>query len=289
MYLDDLHAFTVFSELLNFTHSAERLAISQPALYVKVKKLSHDLGVPLYEKVGRTLKLTVQGEELARFGREILAARDRFLEKLTGQHLHQPVTLAAGAGSYLYLLGEAIRQYREQVTAPLNLITAKREDALQHLKSGRAQLAVTVLNTVPQGLEATLLCSIPCQLVLRRDHALAKKKGLCIRDLADSSLIVPPAGSPFREVLATYFQQHKVDWSVALEANGWELMMHFAGLGLGLAIVNGCCEVPRGCVAIPIPELPPANYYLLFPKSGLLGPNTERLKNCIVQALVTDR
>ena len=69
MSLDELAAFVVFSECLNFTRAAERLEISQPALHVKIKKLGEELRVPLYVKDRRRLYLTRQGEEVARFGR----------------------------------------------------------------------------------------------------------------------------------------------------------------------------------------------------------------------------
>ena len=50
---------------------------------------------------------------------------------------------------------------------------------------------------------------------------------------------------------------------VALEADGWELMMHFVQLGLGATVVNGCCRIPRGCVGVPFVDLAPSRYYLL--------------------------
>ena len=64
--LDALYAFTVFSETRNFTRAAETLHISQPALHVKIKKLSEELGVPIYTKSGRELVLTSYGKALVR-------------------------------------------------------------------------------------------------------------------------------------------------------------------------------------------------------------------------------
>ncbi|MBU6951758.1 LysR family transcriptional regulator [Hahella sp. HN01] len=52
MKSDWIESFLVFSECMNFTHAAERLHISQPALHVKIKKLSEQLQTPLYRKSG---------------------------------------------------------------------------------------------------------------------------------------------------------------------------------------------------------------------------------------------
>ncbi len=48
-----------------------------------------------------------------------------------------------------------------------------------------------------------------------------------------------------------------------VEAGGWELMLHFASLGMGLAIVNGCCRLPPGLIARPLEELPRVRYQVL--------------------------
>jgi DNA-binding transcriptional LysR family regulator len=48
-----------------------------------------------------------------------------------------------------------------------------------------------------------------------------------------------------------------------VEANGWELMMRFAELGMGLAIVNDFCEPPRGTVKRKLVGLPSVQYHLL--------------------------
>ena len=52
---DALASFAVFADHLNFTRAAEELHISQPALHVKVRKLSESLGRPLYRRAGRRL------------------------------------------------------------------------------------------------------------------------------------------------------------------------------------------------------------------------------------------
>ena len=51
------------------------------------------------------------------------------------------------------------------------------------------------------------------------------------------------------------------EWHVGVEANGWDVMLHLANLGVGIAIVNDFCRVPRNCVARRIKDLPPVRYY----------------------------
>ncbi|MFZ5890453.1 MAG: LysR family transcriptional regulator [Myxococcota bacterium] len=68
-------AFTEFAEHLNFTRAAKQLHISQPALHVQIRKLSEEVGRPLYRRTGRSLSLTPEGKRLAVFGREVQCCR----------------------------------------------------------------------------------------------------------------------------------------------------------------------------------------------------------------------
>ena len=111
MSTDELEAFEAFAETLNFTKAAEKLAISQPALHVKIQKISKDLGQALYTKKGRNLHLTSQGVQLAKYARESLRREADFRSSLQGRAPSQPVSLSAGAGAYLYLLGPALQQF----------------------------------------------------------------------------------------------------------------------------------------------------------------------------------
>lgn len=263
MSTDELEAFEAFAETLNFTKAAETLAISQPALHVKIQKISQDLGQTLYTKKGRNLHLTTQGVQLANYARDALRREAEFRNILKGQGPSQPVTLSAGAGAYLYLLGPALKEFRESSTAPLHLLTADRTQTLEDLKTGRAQIGVTVLPSPHATLKSRLLCSIPSTLVVPKTHHLARRKKLSLENLAELPLIVPSRGKPFREVLESFFSKHEVPLKVAMEANGWQLMLHFAALGFGATIVNGCCRIPENCRRIELPDLPKAHYFVL--------------------------
>lgn len=275
--LDSLRAFEEFSRTMNFTHAAEALHISQPALHTKIKKLSATLGRVLYLKEGRRLELTREGQEVVRFARELREEVEAFSESF----LTQRVTLAAGAGSYLYLLGPALREFRAQSESRLELLTTDREATLRALRLGEAQLGVTVLESVPRDVEASLLHSLPPALVVPRGHPLADRRRLRPEELGGWELIAPPEGRPHRQALERLAGEHGFELRVALEAEGWELMLHFVALGLGLAVVNGCCRIQPELVAVPLSGLSRANYYLVSKRSFPLSEEQRLLADLI--------
>src|SRR4051812_10305717 len=107
---DALAAFVVFAEHLNMTRAAAQLHISQPSLHSKLATLARELGSPLYQRVGRRLQLTPDGERVARFARDSQERLEAFLGDLRGVPATSPLVTAAGHTAYLYLLGGTIRR-----------------------------------------------------------------------------------------------------------------------------------------------------------------------------------
>ncbi|SNS11661.1 DNA-binding transcriptional regulator, LysR family [Actinomadura meyerae] len=254
---DALASFAVFAEHLNFTRAADELHISQPALHVKVRKLSETLGRPLYTRHGRRLALTPAGEQVARFARDLDARVSAFLDAVHGTAASRVPTLAAGEGAYLYLLGDAVRP-------GIRLINGDRARTLTAVRTGRADVGVAVLDVLPADVATEPLASYPQTLVMPDDHPLAARDGaLALADLAGADLIVPPPAGPHRVLLERALRAAEVPWTLAVEAEGWPLMLHFVALRIGLAVVNGCVPPPPGLTAREIIDLPAVPYYAL--------------------------
>lgn len=281
--LDALQSFAVFADTLNFSESARLLHISQPALHAKVRKLSEQIDAKLYVRVGGALELTATGEQVARHARELLAFNQRFVKGLAQGQDAPVVTLAAGEGAYLYLLGKALSRFSGAGASPhLQLLTRDRDETIQAVRSGQAQLGIAPLGTVPADLRAMRLTTVGQVLVVPRAHPLASRKSVRLRDLKGAELIVPPAGRPHRELLGRLLQAESVQWQPSLEANGWELMLRFAQLGFGLTVVNACCHIPGGLVAIPLQGYPSIDYHVFHAADRPPAAHVQRVMDALL-------
>ncbi|MCB9765051.1 MAG: LysR family transcriptional regulator [Alphaproteobacteria bacterium] len=272
---DHLDAFAVFARHLNFTHAAKALHLSQPALHAQVNQLAEDLGVPLYRRVGRGLELTAEGERLAAFARQQRRVHAAMRAELVGRSAALPVTLAAGEGAYLYLLGPGLQRFRDTCDSPLQLLTLDRAGCLEAVRLGRAQLAVTALDRVPRDLTGVRVARIGAAIAAPADHPLAGLKAVHPADLEGARLVVPPEGAPLRAAVERALAG--VDWTVAVEARGWPLTLRFAALGLGVAVVNGFVSPPEGVVLRPFVGLPTVDYQLLRRRGAELFGGTQAL------------
>jgi LysR family transcriptional regulator, low CO2-responsive transcriptional regulator len=282
--LDALRAFAEFAEDGNFSRAALRLHISQPALHTKIAKLSRSVGRPLYVRRGRVLEITAAGRKVQRFARELASSTLDFQNDLLERDTAQPVVLAAGEGSYLYLLGQGIRAHVSHRKHSLQLLTADGAAAVEAVRSGRAHLGVATLETIPRDLQAQPFTRVGQVLAIPRQHSLAARRKIRLKDLAGAELIVPPAGRPHRSMLSQMLQSAQVEWRVAVEASGWEVMLHLVRLGMGLAVVNACCRIPAGVVARPLPELPSLQYSVFCRRDGLSGAAQALKQNLLAHA-----
>jgi DNA-binding transcriptional LysR family regulator len=274
---ESLAAFAVFADHLNFTHAAAELHISQPALHVKVRKLGAALGRPLYRREGRGLALTPTGEAVARFARDQQSRLAGFLATLGDAEPRLPVVLAAGAGAYLYVLGDAVRRTVADRSTRLRLLTGGREQTLAAVRTGRAHLGVAVLDVLPDDLVSVPVATYPQVLVVPRRHPLARRRQVTVADLAGVALVVPPPQRPQRIALERALRSAGLPWEAAVEAEGWPLILHFVQLGVGVAVVNGCVRPPTGLVARPVRDLPPVPYYAVHRPEALDDPRVAAL------------
>jgi LysR family transcriptional regulator, low CO2-responsive transcriptional regulator len=148
----------------------------------------------------------------------------------------------------------------------VRVLTASRDDAVAALGAGHADVAVVAFDPPPRRLRSRAIAAYPQVLMLDSGHPLAghAQAGggqVNVADLAGLDLVVPPAGRPHRRALERALLEAGIPWQPAAEADGWDLLVHLAALGLGATVVNGCVPAPDGMTAIPVRGLPPVRYW----------------------------
>ena len=77
-----------------------------------------------------------------------------------------------------------------------------------------------------------------------------------------------------------------VDWSVAVEAEGWVLLVHFVRMGIAPAVVNGFVRTPATVRTIPIKDLPPIRYYLVTRRNRPADNRLDTLRTLLTRFVV---
>lgn len=273
--LDWLRALVALVEAGGFTAAAARLHTSQPALHTQIKKLGEWAG-PLYTFEQRRLQLTPRGHEVLALARDVLAEVDAFVARQTDPGV-TPI-LSAGRAVQLYLLAQALRGWR----GPLALRAEDREATTTAVRTGQAHLGLTVLHASDRDLTTLATVDVGQVAVVPKTDPLASRRSLRVRQLAGRALVVPPVGRDHRATLARALGG---DLHVAVEVDGWELMTHYAALGLGLAVVNAYIPAPPGTVAVPISDLPRLRIHLVQRRRAAGIPAVEALAAHLIKHL----
>lgn len=266
---DALRAFAVFAEHENFTTAAAELHLSQPSLHAKIGRLAASLGLDLYERQGRGLRLTPDGRRLATFALDAGRRVDDLLAELGSRTA--PAVVAAGRGAFRWVIGDGIRRLA-QTGRPVRVVTADRAESLQAVTGGQVDVAVFAHDPPPRPLAHAHLAEYTQTLVLPRRHRLARAEQVTVADLDGLSLVMPPAERAHRRALDRALAEAGARHEVAAEVDGWDLLVHFVSLGLGVTVVNGCVRPPAGLVAVPVTDLPRVHYWAAWrPQRGDLA------------------
>ena len=122
---------------------------------------------------------------------------------------------------------------------------------------------------------------------LPEDHSLSSRDAVCLADLEGCALVLPPPGRPHRIRLEASLAG--IDWTVAAEVQGWELMLQLVGLGLGAAFVNAFVPRPEGVVYRRVEGLKPVTYVLLQRALAPRFPEVDALRELLLEETATWR
>ncbi len=180
------------AETESFSAAAQRLGISQPSLSESIRRIEREMGVRLFERTTRSMKLTPEGVHAASVAREIVRDFKRALDRLAsrGNDRHSRISIAALPSIAGAVLPAAINAFRrEHSGVDLALHDIQHERALALVIDGTADVAVTLKPAAHDDLTFTGIGSDIAHLVCRADDPLARQKSVRWRDLSGRPFI----------------------------------------------------------------------------------------------------
>lgn len=213
MNLSQLYYFRKLAELQHYTQAAQELYITQPALSNSISHLEKELGIPLFERDGRTVKLTRYGKEFYEYTVESLNALEKGIA-LAREHAGSPLgsidigTIYTIQGDYL---PELIRAYRNQYgqSIEFNVYQGLTKPLIEDLENDRYEVVFTAY--VPNKPHLTFIPVLSQKLVaiMHKSNKFAWSNNLTLEDLQEAESIVTyppdtPIGSEVDKLLKTH-------------------------------------------------------------------------------------
>lgn len=192
MNTTQLECFLAVANFLNFSRAAEHLRITQPAVSHQIKTLEDELGVTLFDRAGRSVRLTQEGHLFTSYASEMLKLAGISKNRLLESAQVRPPRLGFGCRSTmeLALLRPALARLRAEQPELLPVLRIVPFDSIENLlREGQVQLMFSYQETAPKNVEYRELLRSPIVFVCSPDHPLAGEKSLSLRQLQQAGRI----------------------------------------------------------------------------------------------------
>ncbi|OIK29582.1 LysR family transcriptional regulator [Streptomyces malaysiense] len=288
MELRQLRYFVTVVEEAGFTRAAARLHLAQPGLSAQIRQLERELGQPLLDRSGRTVRPTEVGEAVLPYARAALAAADgarRTAQEYTGLLRGRvAIGLVPGAlGHPSDLAGLLARFHRTHPGVEVTLTEDLSDGMLSALRAGTLDLAVAGVadRTPPAGLAWEVFVDVPLVVAAVPEHPLVggyrEGEAVPVGALDGHRLIGTPRGTGTRTVLERLCAEAGFAPHVVFEAAAPDALARLAARGLGVAVLPGPNPRP-GLRVLPL-DSPRARgrVALVWRARGPLGPAAREL------------
>ena len=195
MEIKDMRAFYAIGEEGNISHAAQRLDIAQPALSRQMKRLESSLGVQLFERGSRRIRLTDAGRVLYSRVEHILGMVDGTVREITeiGSGVAGSIQLGTITTSGALLLPELITEFhRRYPQVTYQIWEAEGARILELLDNRVIEIAITRTQVDSKVYESIVLPNEPLVVVMNKDQIIgASDKEVRMEELRDTPIIIP--------------------------------------------------------------------------------------------------
>ena len=238
--LRQLKVFEAVARHCSYTRAAAEMHLTQPAVSMQIKQLEGNLGIALFEKLGKKTYLTEAGREFYGYSRSIaqqLDEAEEILEGIKGLTRGKLVISVASTANYFAtrLLAAFVKAH-PGVTTVLDVTNRRR--LLEQLENNDTDLVIMGQPPGNMDLTTEAFMDNPLVVIAPPDHPLAQEKQFAIDRLKDETFVVRELGSGTRIAMERFFADKGVALTTGMEMTSNEAIKQAVEAGLGLGIVS---------------------------------------------------
>lgn len=219
MNLPQLYYFRKLAQLQHYTKAAKELYITQPSLSDSISSLEQELGIPLFQKEGRNVKLTKYGQEFYEYVNDALNQLDKGIAVAKSKSGIMGGMIDIGCiptilGDYM---PNAIQNYRaKNPKAVFNIYQGHTLRLIDDLKKGKYDIAFCSKVEDPDLVFIPILAQ-QLILVVRNDHPLAAREAVEIAELSNYSLTTYRETIPIGKIVRAVLREKGVEASFSYD------------------------------------------------------------------------
>jgi LysR family transcriptional regulator, cyn operon transcriptional activator len=244
-----LRTFVTIADSQGFARAASRLNLTQSAASRQIHALESELGVRLFDRIGRRIKLTSEGEDLLARSRRLLSQAESLGERARALKSGQTGVLRVGAAPQIMenLLADFLQRYRKRHPGiEIHLVEDQGARLPARLEAG--DMHVAILPDSDDRFFRQPLYPMLMVAVVPKDHRFAPRAVLDVAELADEPLLRLGSGFASHAWFDTICRIEQIRPRVLLESITPHSLIALARTGFGIALINSVVRVPRESV-----------------------------------------
>ena len=240
MEVHQLRYVCAIAETGNFSRAAERCQIAQPSLSQQILKLEEDLGAKLFDRLGRSVRLTEAGRAFIPHARAILeqmeAARSSVSDK--NAELRGNVTVGVIPTVAPYLMPTYTAHFaRKYPDARLRIIEDTTSVLVEGLRDLSVDVSILALPLRYKDLELFPIRTEPLFAVLSKDDPRACAESLALKDLRGESFVMLRDGHCFRDLSIGTCTRARITPNIAFESGQFSSLLGMVAAGVGVSLI----------------------------------------------------
>lgn len=233
MELRQLKYFLKAKELLNFTEASNHLNISQSTLSQQIKQLEEEIGIPLFNRIGKRITLTEAGLLFSEFAFQSVQKSNEGLMMMKDLNKLNSGSLSIGITYALrHLLTKALIAFSQQYPKiKINIVFGTTSELIEKLNTTELDFILTFKESDESDYDYRSLFFSPMTLVVAKDSEFSKLSSIALKDIMKLPLALPAKGYSTIQFIKGILKKEKLEPNVLIEINDIPTLLELVKTG----------------------------------------------------------
>lgn len=239
MTLRSMEIYVAVVQNLSMSKAAHALHISQPTISQTVKEAEQEYGVALFNRVGKKLHLTPQGECLYNHIRVILGDVQNMHNSMTNMAENPTILLGATISIGQSLLAQAVQQFEAENSPTRVIVTVENTVEIESLLlNSKLDMAFVEGEIQSKQLVTTPVCQDEMVLVCSLNHPVAHRQSVKLEQIVSSDFLVREEGSGTRELFRKELEKRGETIRIKWTAHSFDAILSAVAAGQGVTVMS---------------------------------------------------
>jgi LysR family transcriptional regulator, hydrogen peroxide-inducible genes activator len=258
MEIHQMRYFCAVAKVGSFTHAAAQEHVAQPSLSQQILKMEDELGAKLFDRLGRSVRLTTFGQTFLPRAQAILRELGEATSEIQQMVGTESGTIIFGTIPTIapYFLPSRLAKFLgEHPKVKLRVIEEITPLLLTQLQDGTMDMALVALPVSGSEFDAREILREPMYLVVPKGHRLAHEKSTPLREIEEDPFLLLKEGHCFRDSVVSACQRSRTKLNVVFETGQFSTILAMVSAGMGISVVpEMAIESVKGCRFIPLAD-----------------------------------